>query len=162
MLRFILKFKFLNVFAGIDRLERLKGIPLKLMAIDEFMAENLNWKGKIIFTLIGISASERGQDYVQTQHDVKILVDHLNKKYGDASGPLVIFEEMHDKDIRLARRLAYFAASDILLMTATRYVSYPIISYISHSLTHLNFLNAYFYRLLYFHLSYHVMVILSM
>ena len=44
-----------------DRLERLKGIPLKLMAIDQFMAENPQWLGKIVFTLIGISAIERGQ-----------------------------------------------------------------------------------------------------
>lgn len=32
------------------------------------------------------------------------------------------FEERHDRDIRLAQRLAFFATADILLMTATRYV----------------------------------------
>lgn len=46
---------------GIDRLERLKGIPLKLMAIDQFITENPQWLGKIVFGLIGISAVERGQ-----------------------------------------------------------------------------------------------------
>lgn len=49
------------LFSGMDRLERLKGIPLKLMAIDQFMNENPQWLGKIVFTLIGISAIERGQ-----------------------------------------------------------------------------------------------------
>jgi trehalose-6-phosphate synthase len=49
------------IYTGIDRLERLKGIPLKLMAIDQFMVENPQWLGKIVFGLIGISAVERGQ-----------------------------------------------------------------------------------------------------
>ncbi|RYH28699.1 hypothetical protein EON65_11230 [archaeon] len=59
---------------GIDRLERLKGIPLRLMALDQFLEENPQYVGKLVFTLIGISAGERGQDYRQTQHDVKILI----------------------------------------------------------------------------------------
>lgn len=117
------KTKFPNkiVVSGIDRLERLKGIPLKLMAIDEFMQENPKWRGQIVFTIIGISAHERKQDYHQTVHDVKLLVDRLNEKYGDGQGDvLVYFEERLEKDVRLAQRLAFFAASDILMITATR------------------------------------------
>ncbi len=106
------------VVAGIDRLERLKGIPLRLMAIDAFLQENPRWVGRIAFNLLGISAAERGADYHQTQHDVRVLVAQLNAKYKDAQ--LVSFEERHDKDLRLAQRLAFFAASDILMITATR------------------------------------------
>lgn len=106
---------------GIDRLERLKGIPLKLMAIDNFLAANPQWISKVIFPLIGISASERGQDYRQTQHDVRILANNINEKYKDKSnGPIINFEERNDREIRVAQRLAYFAAADVLLMTATR------------------------------------------
>eukprot|EP01032_Pedospumella_encystans_P014145 gene14145-16269_t len=110
------------VVAGMDRLERLKGIPLKLMAIDQFMAENPQWLGKIVFTLIGISAIERGQDYRQTQHDVKIMVRELNLKYlsNKNKDPLIYFEERADKDIRLAQRLPFFAVADVLMITSTR------------------------------------------
>jgi trehalose-6-phosphate synthase len=112
-------------FTGIDRLERLKGIPLKLMAIDMFLEENPKWLGKVVFPLIGISASERGQDYRQTLHDVQILASTLNEKYkARSNGPVIYFEERNDRDIRLAQRLAYFGASDVLLMTATRSVSF--------------------------------------
>ena len=38
---------------GIDRLERLKGIPLKLIAIEQFMEEQPQWRGKLIFSMIG-------------------------------------------------------------------------------------------------------------
>ena len=103
-------------------MERLKGIPLKLMAIDQFLEENPEWLGKIVFTLVGISAGERGQDYRQTQHDVKILVRELNSRHTSPEhpDPPVYFEERHDRDIQLAWRLPFFASADILMMTATR------------------------------------------
>jgi trehalose 6-phosphate synthase/phosphatase len=109
------------VISGIDRLERLKGIPLKLMAIDDFLDENPQWVNKVVFPFIGITANERGQDYRQTLHDVQILVKTINEKHeAKARGPVIIFQEKTDREIRLAQRLAYFAASDVLLMTATR------------------------------------------
>lgn len=107
---------------GIDRLERLKGIPLRLMAIDKFLESNPSCIGLVTFSLIGISAGERAQDYKQTVHDVRILVERINEKYStlDKRG-VIYFEERPEKEIKLAERLAYFAVSDILLMTATRY-----------------------------------------
>ncbi len=87
------------------------------MAIDQFVGDNPSWRGKIVFTLIGVSAAERGQDYRQTQHDVQVLVARLNEKYGEQ---VVCFEERPEKDIRLEQRLAFFAASDMLMITATR------------------------------------------
>jgi len=98
-----------------------QGIPLKLMAIDQFMSANVSWRGRIVFSIIGISAQERGQDYYQTRSDVKSLVESLNRKYVNADGSLlVVFEERAEKDIRLAERLSFFAAADILMITATR------------------------------------------
>jgi trehalose 6-phosphate synthase/phosphatase len=105
------------IVAGIDRLERLKGIPLKLVAIEDFMDENPCYLGKIVFSILGISAHERGDDYRQTQHDVKMMVARLNSKYGEE---LIYFEEKSERDVRLAQRLSFFAASDILMITATR------------------------------------------
>lgn len=37
-------------------MERLKGIPLKLIAIDQFLDENEKWFGKIVFAMIGTRA----------------------------------------------------------------------------------------------------------
>ena len=109
------------VVAGIDRLERLKGIPLKLVAIEQFIDENPEWRGKIVFILVGISATERGNDYVQTQNEVQILVKRINSKHFSQTGcVLVHFEERADSEINLRKRLAFFAASDVLLISSTR------------------------------------------
>lgn len=115
------KFPRKTIISGIDRLERLKSIPLKLTAIDEFMAENPQWIGKLVFAIIGISAHERGNDYRQTIHDVKLMVQSLNSKYSDENDDcLVYFEEKTEKEMNLAQRLAFFGASDILMSAAAR------------------------------------------
>ena len=115
------KFQDKLTIAGVDRLERLKGIPLKLAAIDAFFSENVQWRGKVMFSIIGISAIERGDDYRITRHDVNVLVKSLNKKYAISDSDLcVYFEERHEKEFQLSTRLAYFSAADVLMITATR------------------------------------------
>ena len=103
-------------------MERLKGIPLKLNAIDEFLAENPKWVGKLVFAMIGISAAERGSDYRQTTHDVRIMVDKINEKYkvnGNVDD-VIYFEEKQEREMKLAQRLAFLGASDIFMCTAAR------------------------------------------
>jgi trehalose-6-phosphate synthase len=107
---------------GLDRLERLKGIPLKLNAINRFLEENPQWQGKLVFTIIGVTALERGGDYRQTQRDVIARVSNLNEKFTTDGIPTVYFEERSERDIRLPQRLAFFGAADILMSTATRFI----------------------------------------
>ena len=111
-----------TVIAGLDRLERLKGIPLKLSAIDKFMEQNPRQLGKLVFALIGVTATERGEDYLQTRREVLLRVAQLNEKYSttDGGAPLVYFEERVERDIRMPQRLAFFASSEVLMSTATR------------------------------------------
>lgn len=112
------------IITGIDRLERLKGIPLKLYAIDEFLRDYPQWRGKVSFIIIGISANERGNDYANTVRDIMSLKELINVKYATKNEKTglphehVWFEEK--KDFRLQQRLALLRATDILMITAPR------------------------------------------
>ena len=88
--------------------------------INLFLDRNPHWVGRLVFAIIGVSAAERGNDYHQTQRDVAHRVEKLNKLYSCNGIPLIYFEERHEKDIRLLQRLAFFAAADIFMSTATR------------------------------------------
>ena len=115
------KFQGKIVVGGTDRLERLKGIPLKLIAIDTFLSENPKWIGKICFSIVGITAAERGDDYKLTLRDVKIMTKAINTKHGAGSGDVVVhFVEQTEREFNLAQRLAYFSACDMLMVTPTR------------------------------------------
>jgi hypothetical protein len=64
---------------------------------------------------------------------VQSRVDRINSKYGDGN-TVVYFEERKEKDMRLAQRLAFFAGSDVLMITPTRY---QMLSFIPiHTLYH--------------------------
>jgi trehalose 6-phosphate synthase/phosphatase len=99
----------------------LKGIPLKLTGIEKFLEANPKWHGKVVFVIIGLSARENGEDYRCTQRDTNAFVSRINGKFRPScGGDVVIFEEQEEGDVFLRRRLSFFAASDVLLITATR------------------------------------------
>ena len=50
---------------------------------------------------------------------IQVRVKRINELYGGGD-EVVYFEERDDKDIRLAQRLAFFASSDVLMITPTR------------------------------------------
>lgn len=54
-----------KIICGIDRLERLKGVPIKMVAIERFFQSHPEWVDKVVFLQTGVSAFERGEDYVQ-------------------------------------------------------------------------------------------------
>lgn len=104
------------VIAGIDRLERIKGIPLKLCAIELFAERCPEWREKVVFAIIGISAEERHTDYRDTQKEVRSLIQRINLKFPG----LVAFEERRERDMGLKERIEFFAAADILLVIPPR------------------------------------------
>lgn len=98
-------------------MERLKGLPLKLSAIELFAEQCPEWRDKVVFAIIGISAEERHLDYRETQKEVRLLIRRINKTYPG----LVYFEERRESDMKLKERMQFFAAADILLVVPPRY-----------------------------------------
>lgn len=60
--------------------------------------------------------------YFTTHYTAYYTSIHFTTHYTTRREPLIYFEERADKDIRLAQRLPFFAAADVLMITATRYV----------------------------------------
>lgn len=85
-------------------------------AIGQFLAENPHYLGKLVFVVIGITASERGEDYLQTQKAVITIVKSLNQKFPDS----IYYEERKENEMKLVQRVALFYVSDVLMVTAVR------------------------------------------
>ena len=110
------KFEGKVIVSTIDRLERLKGIPLQLIALEAFATQNPLWAEKVVFVIIGISAPERKDDYTATLRDVTSLVRVINKKFPN----LIHFEEHPEKEMFLFNRLTLFSVSNVLMVSAPR------------------------------------------
>lgn len=73
-----------QVIVGLDPLEALRGIPLKLLAFDRFLSENRDWASRVVLVQIGLELDSRPDDYARVSRDVDMLVDALRRRWGDA------------------------------------------------------------------------------
>jgi trehalose 6-phosphate synthase/phosphatase len=70
-----------TIFCAIDRLGSLKGIPLKLLAMEQFLWQCPEWVGKVVLIQVGISAFERGDNYTKTKNEVAKMVNRINEMW---------------------------------------------------------------------------------
>jgi len=105
-----------TIFCSIERLESLKGIPLKLLAIERFLKRCPEWIGKIVLIQVGITAWERGDDYIKTRNEVTDQVQRINAMWPGT----IQFQETPDWRMRLQQRMALMKASDVCLVTPIR------------------------------------------
>jgi trehalose 6-phosphate synthase/phosphatase len=110
------RFEGKHICCAIERLESLKGIPLKLLGLERFLRRCPEWVGKIVLVQVGISAPERGEDYIQTKGEVARLVKKINDQWPDT----VQFQECYESEMRLQQRMALLRAADIVVVTAIR------------------------------------------
>mmetsp|Transcript_33867 Transcript_33867/g.49693 ORF Transcript_33867/g.49693 Transcript_33867/m.49693 type:complete len:1336 (+) Transcript_33867:345-4352(+) len=105
-----------TIFCAIDRMESLKGIPLKMLGIERFLHRCPEFVGKIVLIQVGISAFERGDDYTKTKAEVLQTVANINTKWPGT----VQFKECQEKEMRLQQRLALLSAADVVMVTPIR------------------------------------------
>jgi len=104
------------IFVAIDRMESLKGIPLKLIALERFLQRCPEWAGKIVLIQVGISAFERGDDYTMTRNEVLAMVTNINDRWPNT----VHFMECVESEMRLQERMALLKAADVVMVTTIR------------------------------------------
>ena len=104
------------IFCAIDRMESLKGIPLKMLAVERFLNRCPEWVGKIVLIQVGISAYERADDYARTKSEVLVMVANINKVWPGT----VQFQECAESDMRLPQRMALLRAADVVMVTPIR------------------------------------------
>lgn len=109
-----------TMFVGMDRMERLKGVPLKLLAFERFLENNEEYSKKVVLHQIGMSVRDRPQDYEQTTAEVRALVKRINERFGDPQEPVVIYDEREESQLPLKDRLGLLSVADVLLSTTVR------------------------------------------
>jgi trehalose 6-phosphate synthase/phosphatase len=105
-----------TIFCGIDRLESLKGIPLKLLGMERFLRRRPEWVGKLVLIQVGISAFERGEDYLRTKAETNKLVTKINALWPGT----VQFQECAESEMGLQQRMALLKAADVVVVTSIR------------------------------------------
>ncbi|CAK4086637.1 unnamed protein product [Aphanomyces euteiches] len=104
------------LIAGVDVCQRLSGIPLKLLAFEQFFSQCPAWKDRLVLVQRVHSTSSRVGDEAYSRHEIRELVDRITASHGTA----VIDYEECPAPLGLHDRLALWLACDILMVTSIR------------------------------------------
>ncbi|OGO43778.1 MAG: hypothetical protein A2Z05_04395 [Chloroflexi bacterium RBG_16_60_22] len=105
---FHLEGKYLGI--GMDRLDYTKGIPERLLALDRFLEDNPEYRGRVVFIQAGMPSRTQIDTYKKIGQRIDDLMAGINKKYGtDAWQPVVpMTRQLSHDTLNALRRLARF------------------------------------------------------
>jgi alpha,alpha-trehalose-phosphate synthase [UDP-forming] len=95
---------------GIDRLDYTKGIPDRLRALDLFLENNPQYRGRVSFAQVGVPSRTQIQDYQDLNAEIDREVSRLNEKWGTGKyKPVHFFKgEYSQTELMGLHRLASF------------------------------------------------------
>ncbi|CEG43722.1 trehalose-phosphatase [Plasmopara halstedii] len=104
------------LIAGVDVCQRLSGIPLKMLAFEQFFSNCPSWKDKLVFVERATLTQTRLGDQNYSSNEISKLVKRITK----AHGPGCIDYEESSSPLTIEERVALWLASDILMVTSIR------------------------------------------
>jgi trehalose 6-phosphate synthase/phosphatase len=104
------------LIAGIDICQRLSGIPLKLLAFEQFFNNCPAWKDKAVMVQRSSMTEARQGDQKYSSEEIRKLVHRITSQHG----PDVVDYEEISGPISFKDRLALWMACDILMVTSIR------------------------------------------
>lgn len=104
------------LFCAVDRLESLKGIPLKLLGLERFLNRCPEYAGKVVLIQVGIRAHERRDDFIRTESEIRVLSEKINSQWPGA----VRISVLNEQEMKLPQRMALLRAGDVCVVSSIR------------------------------------------
>jgi len=117
------------VGVGMDRMDYTKGIPERLQALDKFLENSPDFRGRVVFIQAGMPSRTQIDTYKNIDQRIEGLMNGINNKYGSGTWQPVIPMTRQLSPVTLAalRRLANFcivsSLHDGMNLVAKEYVS---------------------------------------
>ncbi|KAK1314063.1 Alpha,alpha-trehalose-phosphate synthase [UDP-forming] 6 [Acorus calamus] len=107
----------LTVMLGVDDMDIFKGISLKLLAMEQFLIQHPEWRGKVVLVQIANPARGRGRDVEEVIAETHAAVHRINAAFGGPGyEPIVLI----DTPLQFYERVAYYVVAECCLVTAVR------------------------------------------
>lgn len=103
-----------QVVLSVERMDYTKGIPEKLLAIEEYFMRYPGQAEKVIFIIVAVPSRENVEEYKVLKERVELLVSRINGKYASISNIPVHFI---NKPIPFHELCALYTLSEVALVT---------------------------------------------
>jgi trehalose 6-phosphate synthase len=105
------------LFLGVDRLDYTKGIPERIQAFGELMAEGRIDPDEVVFLQLAIPSRQRVEQYRQLKDDIDRLVGRINGEVQRIGRPPIIYLHVSYPRVEIA---AFYRAADVMVVTPLR------------------------------------------
>ncbi len=106
-----------RLIVGVDRLDYTKGIPLKLLAFEEFLNTHPEWREDVVLVQVAAPSRTAVEEYQQLKREVDELVGRINGKFSTSSHTPVVYI---NQSIERGRLSGLYRSADIALITPVR------------------------------------------
>lgn len=105
------------LLVGIDRLDYSKGIPRRLLAVEQLLVKHPEWRERIRFLQIAVPSREGVRAYRQVRDEVESLVGRINGMYAVPTWAPIHY--VH-RGISRALLIGLYRAADVMVVTPVR------------------------------------------
>ncbi|KAL8507751.1 hypothetical protein ACS0TY_018337 [Phlomoides rotata] len=106
-----------KVMLGVDRLDMIKGIPPKILAFENFLEQNPEWRDKVVLLQIAVPTRTDVPEYQKLTGQVHEVVGRINGRFGTLTSVPV---HHLDRSLEFHALCALYAVTDIALVTSLR------------------------------------------
>jgi trehalose 6-phosphate synthase len=100
---------------GIERFDYTKGILDRMRAVDSFLKQHPEWKGRFSFVQVAAPTRSRLPAYRRLQEEARELADDINARHGTADYTPVILLARHHEPVEV---FELFRAADLCIVSS--------------------------------------------
>jgi len=105
------------LLVGIDRLDYSKGIPRRMLAVEQLLLKHPEWRERIRFMQIAVPSREGVRAYRQVREEVESLVGRINGMYAVPTWAPIHY--VH-RGISRSLLIGLYRAADVMVVTPVR------------------------------------------
>ena len=102
---------------GVDRLDMIKGIPQKLLAVEKVLEEHPEWRERVLLVQIAVPTRTEVPEYQKLRSTVHEIVGRINGRYGTLTHVPI---HHLDRSLSFNELVALYAVTDVALVTSLR------------------------------------------
>jgi len=106
-----------QIILGVDRLDYTKGIPQRLLTFEQLLDRHPDLRGQVSMVQISSPSRREVPEYLEEQHQVDLLVGHINGRFSDADWIPIRYLYRSYPQTEL---VSFYRLADICLVTPLR------------------------------------------
>lgn len=106
-----------KIIVGVERLDFIKGIPNKLLAIENFLDMHPEWRGRVVFLQVATPSRTSSEEYHTFRSEVLELVGRINGRFATLEDMPIHYRE---RTLTFEELCALYAVADVAVLTSLR------------------------------------------